>query len=151
MEKTLDRTAARRAQSIVRDGVGIANIEWKDVDNLATKTLGVLQENGVYACFLFLFSRSRDKDKKIAEVISRELLGLATEDLPFGWTSPGDKRDSILAYVSERMCANLDALLFKLTAEDCQRLDEVAEPELAIVPYYHGSMIDFKPSQYSWQ
>jgi len=45
---------------------------------------------------------------------------------------------------------NLGALDVKLTDEDNGRLDQVAEPELAIVPYYHGSMIDFKPSQFSW-
>ena len=46
---------------------------------------------------------------------------------------------------------NLGALAVEINDEDRRRLDEVAEPELAIVPYYHGSMIDFKPSQYSWQ
>jgi aryl-alcohol dehydrogenase-like predicted oxidoreductase len=45
---------------------------------------------------------------------------------------------------------NLGSVAIKITDEDRARLDEVAEPELAIVPYYHGSMIDFKPSQFSW-
>lgn len=45
---------------------------------------------------------------------------------------------------------NLGALPVSISDEDCRRLDEVAEPELAIVPYYHGSMINFKPSQYGW-
>jgi len=45
---------------------------------------------------------------------------------------------------------NLGALLVEISDDDRRRLDEVSEPELAIVPYYHGSMIDFKPSQYSW-
>ena len=46
---------------------------------------------------------------------------------------------------------NFGALPVAISADDCRRLDEVSEPELAIVPYYHGSMVDFKPSQYSWQ
>jgi len=46
---------------------------------------------------------------------------------------------------------NLDAVSVEINDDDRRRLDEVAEPELAIVPYYHGSMVDFKPSQYSWQ
>jgi len=46
---------------------------------------------------------------------------------------------------------NFAALDVEISAEDCQRLDEVSEPELAIVPYYHGSMIDFRPSQFGWQ
>jgi aryl-alcohol dehydrogenase-like predicted oxidoreductase len=45
---------------------------------------------------------------------------------------------------------NMEAVSVEITDADRGRLDEVAEPELAIVPYYHGSMIDFKPSQYSW-
>jgi aryl-alcohol dehydrogenase-like predicted oxidoreductase len=46
---------------------------------------------------------------------------------------------------------NLAALPVTIDDDDCRRLDEVAEPELAIVPYYHGRMIDFKPSQFNWQ
>jgi aryl-alcohol dehydrogenase-like predicted oxidoreductase len=45
---------------------------------------------------------------------------------------------------------NLGALAVEISDDDRGRLDEAAEPELAIVPYYHGSMINFKPSQYSW-
>jgi len=45
---------------------------------------------------------------------------------------------------------NLGALAVEINAEDRRRLDEVSERELAIVPYYHGSMIDFKPSEYNW-
>lgn len=45
---------------------------------------------------------------------------------------------------------NLGALAVEISDEDRSRLDEAAEPELAIVPYYHGSMINFKPSEYSW-
>jgi len=45
---------------------------------------------------------------------------------------------------------NLGALPVQISDEDRRRLDEVSEPELAIVPYYHGSMINFKPSEHSW-
>lgn len=45
---------------------------------------------------------------------------------------------------------NLGAIDVTITDDDRARLDEVAEPELAIVPYYHGSMINFKPSEYGW-
>ncbi len=45
---------------------------------------------------------------------------------------------------------NLGALPVEITEDDRRRLDAVSEPELAIVPYFHGSMIDFKSSQYSW-
>jgi aryl-alcohol dehydrogenase-like predicted oxidoreductase len=46
---------------------------------------------------------------------------------------------------------NLGATNVAISAEDRTRIDEVAEPELAIVPYYHGSMVDFKPSLFGWQ
>ena len=46
---------------------------------------------------------------------------------------------------------NLGAVSVVITEDDRNRLDAVAEPELAIVPYYHGSMIDFKASQFHWQ
>jgi len=45
---------------------------------------------------------------------------------------------------------NIGALAVELSVADHARLDAVAEPELATVPYYHGSMIDFKPSEYGW-
>jgi aryl-alcohol dehydrogenase-like predicted oxidoreductase len=46
---------------------------------------------------------------------------------------------------------NLGAVPVEITDDDRARLDEVSEPELAIVPYYHGSMINFKPSEFGWQ
>ena len=110
-EKTLDLAAAKRAQNIVKNAVADSKVDAKDVDNLVTKTLGVLQENGVFACFLFLYSRSQDKDKKIAKVVSKELLTLSAEDLPFNWELPEDNHRDNLAYVSDSICTELDPLL----------------------------------------
>lgn len=45
---------------------------------------------------------------------------------------------------------NLGAVDVALTDADRARLDAVAEPERAIVPYYIGRMIDFKPPAYRW-
>ena len=45
---------------------------------------------------------------------------------------------------------NLGAIDVEITDDDRARLDEVSEPERAIVPYYHGSMVNFKPSEFSW-
>ncbi len=50
----------------------------------------------------------------------------------------------------EQLEDNLGAETVEVEDSDRARLDEVAEPELAIVPYYHGSMIDFKPSRFGW-
>lgn len=45
---------------------------------------------------------------------------------------------------------HLGALDVTLSAEDRARLDAVSEPEQAIVPYYTGKNIDFKPPQFRW-
>lgn len=50
----------------------------------------------------------------------------------------------------EQLEDNFGALPVAINEDDRRRLDEVSEPELSIVPYYHGSMVDFKPSQHSW-
>ncbi len=59
------------------------------------------------------------------------------------------------AITGPRTMAHLDDCLgatpVEITDDDRSRLDEVAEPELAIVPYYHGSMIDFKAPRFNWQ
>jgi hypothetical protein len=118
-ERLLDRIAAKRAQEIVDTAIGRIEGSPKDkataVDNLVTKALGVLQENGVYACFLFLFSRTQEKEQKIAEVVREELLALAAS-LRFGWGEP-DRKDAstVLAHVSNTICAELDPLLMAKT------------------------------------
>ena len=114
--KLLDRVAARRAQAIVDRATAALDGPMAKrataVDNLVTKALGVIQENGVYAGFLFLFSRTRTKDKTIAEVVREELLHLAAEDLPFGWGLPGSMASKeALPYVSGTICSDLDPLL----------------------------------------
>ncbi len=92
--KHLDHLAAAHAQAIVKrtkeripsDPLSTGQSAG-DVDNLVTKTLGVLQENGIYACMLYLLSRTQDKEKRIAAVVRDEVLGLLDE-LGFGWRKP---------------------------------------------------------------
>jgi hypothetical protein len=38
----------------------------------------------------------------------------------------------------------------ELTEQDRVRLDAVAEPEQAIVPYYTSKLIDFRAPNYRW-
>jgi aryl-alcohol dehydrogenase-like predicted oxidoreductase len=45
---------------------------------------------------------------------------------------------------------NLGAMNVTITDDDRARLDAVAAPEQAIVNYYTGRMIDFKPLQHRW-
>jgi hypothetical protein len=114
--KLLDRIAATRAQAIVDTAVdrlqGPTKKRATAVDNLVTKALGVFQENGVYAGFLFLFSRTRDQDETIAKAVREQLLDLAAEDLPFDWGKPDDmSARTALRHVSGTICAELDPLL----------------------------------------
>jgi len=78
----LDRLAAQYAQKIVHDGQS-------GLENLITKTLGVLQEQGVYTCLLFLFSRTGD-EKNLAAKIRPHLYALLKE-------LPAFKEEEILA------------------------------------------------------
>lgn len=64
----LDQTAAIHAQQMVNE----AEEKIDTLERLVTKSLGVLQEQGVYALMLFLFSRTSD-EKKIAPVICKQL------------------------------------------------------------------------------
>jgi hypothetical protein len=56
----LDYVASQHAQKIVKD-VHEKNKNMKDLYNVSTKALGVLQEQGVYAVILFLLSRSKQE------------------------------------------------------------------------------------------
>ena len=105
-EFNLDRLAARHGQQIVNrtTGEGI-NANAKDVDNTVTKALGVLQENGVYACVLYLKSRKSEENRR-ANVITSEILNLL-ECLGFGRPSNGDD----LAFISEEICNDLERIL----------------------------------------
>ncbi len=61
----LDRLSATYAQRIA--ALSTNDDGEKKLENLVTKALGVLQENGIYAAMLFLYSRSND-DKEWAEI-----------------------------------------------------------------------------------
>lgn len=90
----LDYLAAKHAQAVVKAGAD---------ENTLTKALGVLQENGVYACFLYLLA-SDDK------FIHRGMLGLL-KALEFEEPPESEKKDKILEYVAEKISADLPRLL----------------------------------------
>jgi hypothetical protein len=103
-----DLEAARIAQSIIQDTNAQKS---KEVENLITKTLGVLEENGVYACMLYVFSRpGKGKENEIAKIIRKRLfdwnekLGLIiSSDTP-------DTPDKALKFVANDICSDLDTL-----------------------------------------
>lgn len=80
------------------------------VDNLVTKTLGVLQENGVYAAMLYLYSRSEKNDKFIAQKTRERLLSLLAE---LGITGLADtpQASEALKFLTDHVCDDLDRLL----------------------------------------
>jgi aryl-alcohol dehydrogenase-like predicted oxidoreductase len=63
---------------------------------------------------------------------------------------PGVTSPIIGPRTTEHLKDNLSSVEIKLSDDDRLRLDAVSEPEQAIVPYYSGKMIDFKPPQYRW-
>lgn len=97
--QNLDRLAAQHAQKLIvkakeaKDAPG-------DMDNAVTKTLGVLQENGIYAACLFLLSRpQREQDR--ARMIVHQMLAILC-DLPFDWQMPpNEKADTVLAFITD--------------------------------------------------
>ena len=71
----LDYLAAKHAQELVQ-GTKKAN----DLENSLTKTLGVLQENGVYACFLYLLAREKDASNVVIPQMRALLKALGIEN-----------------------------------------------------------------------
>lgn len=100
----LDRLAAEHAQHFIHLTAGEDS---GDVDNTVTKSLGVLQEDGVYACFLYLLAKGKGRGKHLIS----EMLGLL-EKLDFGWGKPsGQDAASILQHIHDKVTNNLERLL----------------------------------------
>ncbi len=104
-QKNLDRLAAKYAQEVIK------NSKDKDIDieNTVTKALGVLQENGVYACFLYLLAK---ENEKVEKVVVNNMLGLLDE-LNFGWGKPNNPSDNkeVLEYIINKVTVDLERLL----------------------------------------
>lgn len=95
----LDYLAAKYAHKIIEEA--------GDVDNTVTKALGVLQENGVYACFLYLLA----KEKENGRVVVDEMLKLL-KDLKFDQSIPKpNDPQNVLKYISNTVTTNLERLL----------------------------------------
>ena len=100
----LDRLAAKHAQAIISETKDKKAIE---VNNTVTKALGVLQENGVYACFLYLLA----KEGENGQVIVNEMLDLL-DNLNFGWGTTNDNNpEAVLSHITNKVTADLEHLL----------------------------------------
>ncbi len=116
----LDRLAARSAQRIVAEGGDAGKLEI-----LATKTLGVVQENGVYAGMLFLYSRPKAEEDQARAIRDNLLAMLGADEIatlslrfPEGQGKPGrqgqwskDKWADVAQHVSDHVTVDLDKLL----------------------------------------
>lgn len=120
-EINLDKIAAERAQQIVKNAAAIRKEDvskpTETLDRLVTKSLGVLQEQGVYALMLFLFSRSSD-EARVAPVVRAELYqalvqipAYAQNDQQLPENLRTDKPAPVFDYYSSQVLANLDQLL----------------------------------------
>lgn len=117
----LDQKAAHYAQKIVSKASAIQEVKKpiETLERLVTKTLGVLQEQGVYATMLFLYSRTSD-EAKIAPTI-RSLLFRLLQDKEKEHELPAFKDKAVpannadaktaLEFYSDHVCDNLDTLL----------------------------------------
>jgi len=116
----LDRLAARIAQKIVADGGDAGKLEI-----LATKTLGVVQENGVYAGLLFLYSRPKAEEDQARAIRDNLLAILGAEEIttlnlrfPGGQRKPDrneqwstGKWADVAQYITDHVTVDLDKLL----------------------------------------
>jgi len=109
--RNLDQLAAQTAQKIIAETIEHGH-DAGDVDRLATKALGVLQEQGVYAATLFLYSRSGAEDKIAPDLriplfdLLPDLLMADKNDVP-----PDDETQNRLHFISKHVTDDLDTLL----------------------------------------
>lgn len=107
----LDQLAAKTAQGIIRKTIGHDH-NASSVDNLATKALGVLQEQGIYAATLFLYSRS-GTEKEIASDLRVPLFNLLPQIIPADKNDvpPDEDTQARLRLISKQVTDDLDTLL----------------------------------------
>lgn len=102
----LDIYAARSAQEIIAKTNEKTS---KEVENLITKTLGVLQENGVYACLLYLYSCSDQGNNDVCGIIRINLINILD---CLNKTPPKcEESKDLLRYFGDEICNDLDVLL----------------------------------------
>lgn len=103
-------------------------------------------------------ARTKKHFSDLAYSVLDEVQALATEksatpgQVALAWCihQPGVTSPIIGPRTLEHLQDNLGAVDVTITDADRARLDIVAEPEQAIVPYYTGSLIDFKPPRHRW-
>ncbi|NJL05799.1 MAG: hypothetical protein HC911_13015 [Chloroflexaceae bacterium] len=105
----LDYLAAKYAQEVIAQTQGV---DKSTVENAITKVLGVLQEQGVYACFVFALSRAKsdNNESQSMQAIVSEMAKLLGQ-LDFAVTYEGHDAEATLRNVAEHVTQDLDRLL----------------------------------------
>ncbi|MBU4479244.1 MAG: hypothetical protein KKH34_09225 [Candidatus Omnitrophica bacterium] len=91
-----------------REGRAIAENPSSDLENLITNALAVLEEQGVYALFLFLSTINGKNKKALAEQVSTKLQAFLQKTPKSGALIP---KDAIIFDALQKMSENLDNLL----------------------------------------
>lgn len=106
----LDFEAARASQEMIGECLR-AKCDPNDVENLVTKTLGVVQESGIYAGALFLLSRTRKLDQQIAGAVQPKLVALARSVTGIAAPLPNANAPrEALSYVSSNFCQSIETM-----------------------------------------
>ena len=115
MSLNLDRIAQDKAREMLEDVNSRPDIE--TLERLITKSLGVLQEHGVYALVLFLFSRT-SKEKKVAPFIKKALYRALLETPNFrddqdlnSFANGNENSAQVMKWFSDNISADLNTLL----------------------------------------
>jgi len=111
----LDKIAGEQAQEMIKNvkyASGKKAIE--SLERVVTKTLGVLQEQGVYAMMLFLFSRSSEEER-VATYVCTQLINVLGEIPVFEdkriLPDKNAKADIVLEFYLNNIVNSLDTLL----------------------------------------
>ncbi|MEK7275566.1 MAG: hypothetical protein AAB110_09950 [Candidatus Desantisbacteria bacterium] len=111
MKQNLDLKCAECGSGIA-DGIFAELREKKKTENLLTKSLGVLQEDGVYAFFLYLASQGKEeKGKKNHEKMSAEVCIAEATNLLKGVGLPLTNAEQVLQDIRKNLAEDLDSLL----------------------------------------
>ena len=105
-DRNLDRLAAKYAQAFIAKTIPYKKAG--DLDNSVTKALGVLQEDGVYACFLYIMAK---QDVTVRNNLIPEMSNLLGN---LGFSKKGYNNGNgheLLDYIANEVTTDLERLL----------------------------------------
>lgn len=103
----LDAACARLGAQLGAQ-LGNSGTKAKDTENSLTKSLGVLEEQGVYAIFLYLHAREKDWGRSASDALAAFLREQPTAGAPFLGPNKQDEPFGALQELAE----DVDKLLF---------------------------------------